>query len=156
MILLALDLSTKSSGYAVYQDNELIAHGCVTIGDSNLFTRITKMTEEIKDKVTTYNPSIVIIEDVIPDDVHHNQAVYKSLIYLQGFIANVLSVCKIPFKFYTASEWRKKCGIQTGKGIKRETLKSKDIDFVKKQFEIEVNDDEADAICIGYAAIYDK
>lgn len=156
MILLALDLSTKSSGYAVYQNNELIAHGYITATDSNLFNRINKMTEEIEKIVTIYKPTTAIIEDVIPDDVRHNQTVYKALVYLQGFIASKLSMSKIAFRFFTASEWRKICGIQTGRGIKRETLKTKDVEFVKKQFGIEVNDDEADAICIGYAALNSK
>lgn len=31
------------------------------------------------------------------------------------------------------------------------TLKEADIEFVKETFGITVNDDEADAICIGYA-----
>jgi hypothetical protein len=35
--------------------------------------------------------------------------------------------------------------------VKRSTLKEKDIEFVKDKWGIEVNDDEADAICIGFA-----
>lgn len=58
---------------------------------------------------------------------------------------------KIKLDFIYASSWRKECGIKTGAGIKRETLKKKDIEFVKNNFNIDVNDDVADAICIGYA-----
>jgi len=42
-------------------------------------------------------------------------------------------------------------GLKRGRGITRETLKQKDIEFVKNKFNKIVNDDEADAICIGYA-----
>lgn len=41
--------------------------------------------------------------------------------------------------------------LKRGRGITRETLKQKDIEFVKNKFNKIVNDDEADAICIGYA-----
>ena len=36
-------------------------------------------------------------------------------------------------------------------GIKRTSLKEADIAFVEETFGITVNDDEADAICIGFA-----
>ena len=42
-------------------------------------------------------------------------------------------------------------GIKTGRGIKRASLKEADIAFVEETFGITVNDDEADAICIGFA-----
>ena len=45
------------------------------------------------------------------------------------------------------------CGIKTGAGVRRESLKAKDIAFVKSQFGIIVNDDIADAICIGFSAV---
>ena len=45
------------------------------------------------------------------------------------------------------------CGIKTGAGVRRESLKPKDIAFVKSQFGITVNDDIADAICIGFSAV---
>ena len=41
--------------------------------------------------------------------------------------------------------------LKRGRGITRETLKQKDMEFVKEKFNKDVNDDEADAICIGYA-----
>ena len=46
--------------------------------------------------------------------------------------------------------WRKTCGIKTGRGVKRDLLKIADIKFVKDNYNIDVNDDVADAICIGY------
>ena len=42
MKVLSLDLSTKSSGYAIYNDKELEKYGCISAGSSNLFNRIEK------------------------------------------------------------------------------------------------------------------
>ncbi len=73
--------------------------------------------------------------------------------YLQGFVCHTLNKFKLTPTFVVASHQRKACGIKTGAGIRRESLKSKDIAFVKSQFGLTVNDDIADAICIGFSAV---
>lgn len=153
MIVLALDLSTKSSGWAIYYDQELVSHGVITAGSTNVFHRIHRMTDEIKKIAQENKVTHVMIEDILPEDVRNNQNVFKALTYLQGFVLDALDSLNLKPAFYTASQWRKKCGIQTGRGIKRESLKPKDIQFVQSQFGIKVSDDEADAICIGFAAV---
>jgi len=153
MIVLALDPSTKNSGIAIFENQKLIFHNCINAGSPNLYNRIHRMVDEIEKIIKEYKPEKAIIEDVFPEDVHNNRSVFNALMYLQGFITDLLNTNNIPFKFYTASEWRKKCGIHTGRGIKRESLKPQDIKFVQNQFGIKVNDDEADAICIGFAAV---
>ena len=151
-VILALDPSTKSTGWAIFTDGSLTKYGVITAGSTNLFHRIDKMIEEINKIISEYLPAEVVLEDVIPDDVKHNQNVFNALKYLQGYILHTLDDNKITnYKFYTASEWRSKCGIGTGPGIKRNSLKPQDIAFVKKYYNIDVNDDIADAICIGYA-----
>lgn len=153
MMVLAIDASTKSSGFAVYENQELKHYGCITAGSTNVFKRIHKMVDELEKVLIEYKIDNVIIEDVTPQDVHENIQVHKTLTYLQGYILEMLDNHNIRPKFYTASEWRKKCGIHTGRGIRRESLKPKDIQFVRSQFGIQANDDVADAICIGFAAV---
>ena len=51
---------------------------------------------------------------------------------------------KIEIEYIYPSSWRASIGIKTGRGIKRTTLKQKDIEFVKKTWGKDVNDDEAD------------
>lgn len=153
MIILGLDLSSKSSGYSVFDNNKLIDYGCITSASSNLYKRIDVMVQGIKEVLNKYSINHVYIEDVLPDDVKHNQTVYKALTYLQGYILHLLDDYHLSYTFFTASQWRAKCGIHTGRGIKRESLKSKDIEFVKNQYNIDVNDDIADAICIASAGL---
>jgi len=153
MMVLAIDPSTKASGYAVYEDQELKDYGYITAGSSNVWHRIHKMVDELEEIVIKHEIDNVIIEDVYPEDVHNNIQIYKTLTYLQGFILDMLNNHDLHPKFYTASEWRKKCGIHTGRGVKRESLKPKDKQFVRSQFGLQVNDDIADAICIGFAAV---
>jgi Holliday junction resolvasome RuvABC endonuclease subunit len=153
MFYLALDLSTKSSGYAVFEDKKLIEYGCITAASTNVWHRIDKMIIELDKILQYYQFSHIYIEDVYPEDVKGNLTVWKILTYLQGFVLHLLDKYNLKSTFLTASEWRSKCGIHTGRGIKRESLKAKDIAFVKNQFGLDVNDDVADAICIGCAAL---
>ena len=125
MTILSLDPSTKSTGLAIFKDQNPIFYTCITASSSNIYKRIDKIIAEIEKILNEYQIDKVVIEDVYPEDVHHNITVYKSLTYLQGFILHSLNkhgFTNNNIKFYTASEWRKKCGIRTGRGIKRESL----------------------------------
>lgn len=153
MITLAVDASTKSTGLAVFDGQELKHYECITASSTDLFKRIHKMQDEIDRVIKEYNVDKIVIEDVIPEDVHGNQNVFKALTYLQGYLVEIFNKNKIPYELVVASHWRRLCGIKTGSGVRRESLKPKDIAFVKNQFGISVNDDIADAICIGFAAV---
>lgn len=63
---------------------------------------------------------------------------------------------KIKIEYVYPSEWRKVLGIKQGAGVKREALKAADIQWVKTKFNIDVNDDIADAIGIGFSYLKDK
>ena len=61
---------------------------------------------------------------------------------------------KTKIEYVYPSQWRSACGIKTGRGIKRESLKEKGIKFVKDTYNIDnINDDIADAIGIGHAYV---
>lgn len=152
MITMAIDGSSKSTGVAIFNDEQLVHYECVTASDKNPFDRIPKMVASIKNLYQTWNVEKVIMEDVLPEDVGHSQQTFKVLHYLQAMVVLTLHInFKQEVEFFVASEWRKKCGIHTGRGIKRDTLKAADIKFVKEKYNIDANDDICDAICIGYA-----
>ena len=153
MKVLALDLSTKSAGWAIFDGKKLIDYGCITASNTNTLTRISTIVEELKVIHNKHLPQEIIVEEVLPEEVGHNNSVYKALIYLQALVAIEFNKYGKKLEFYTASEWRKKCGIRTGRGIKRDTLKAADIKFVKDNYMISANDDVCDAICIGHAYV---
>lgn len=153
MITLAIDPSTKSTGWAIFDGQELKQYNCISASSTDLFKRIHKMQNEIEKIINEYKVDRIIIEDVIPDDVRNNQAVFSALKYLQGYLVEIFNKYKIPYELVVASHWRKLCGIKTGAGIKRDSLKPKDMEFVQNQFGIKANDDICDAICIGFSAV---
>lgn len=160
MITIAIDGSTKSTGIAVFNDKKLIKYECITSSNKNVLTRIKYMTDEIEKIYLQYKDVQVIMEQIIPDNLKDvtwskNQATFKALFYLQAAIVLMFHHYNIEVEFYGASTWRSKCGIRQG-GLTRDMLKLKDKEFVQDTYGISVNDDIADAICIGHAKVNTK
>lgn len=158
MKILALDLSTHSSGWAIFEEGKLIDYGCFTSASTDLIKRIKVMTEGVKTIIDKYtNITKVIAEEVRPEGTGYgvgNLKTHRALMFLQAAIAFMIhdNYKDLKIEYIYPSSWRASIGIKTGRGIKRTTLKQKDIEFVKEKWNIDVNDDEADAICIGYAS----
>lgn len=145
--ILALDLSTKSSGWATSASDKL-EYGCITASSTDAKARIIKMRDAILDIIKKYKITKIVAEEVRPD--LQNSHTQKILTWLQSAI--VLSAYEydktIEIEFILPNSWRSKIGIKTGAGVKRETLKAKDIEYVQTKYGITVNDDIADAIGI--------
>lgn len=154
MIILAIDASSKSSGWSVFEDNKLIEYGCITASSTDLIKRIQKMIEGFDSILSKYKVNKIVLEEVRPDTGYNsNTNVWKALTWLQAAIAFLVheKYSQTKIEYIYPSSWRSKIGIKTGKGVKRETLKEADIRYVKENFNIEVNDDIADSICINQA-----
>lgn len=147
MKILTLDLSTKSSGYCFGQDTIFKQHGCITASSRVVEQRIIKMRDQVITLICRYNPDKIIMEQVRPQVNSHTN---KVLMWLQGIIVVAAYECKksIQIQFIGASEWRAAIKIKQGRGVKRQQVKTFDIQYVKDKYNITVNDDEADAICI--------
>lgn len=155
MKILSLDLSSKSSGWSIFENKELKEYGCITSASTDLIKRIHIMTDGIKDILTNNKIDKIIVEEVRPEMGTQNIKTHRALMWLQGSIAMMAhDNFKLELEYIYPSEWRKICGIKTGSGVRRDALKPKDIAFVKEKFNIEVNDDIADAIGIGYAYLH--
>jgi len=156
MNVLSLDLSTHSSGWAYFQEGQLIRMGCITSASTDLIKRIYKMRDELAVILDQYSIDKVIVEEVRPEGGFGvgNTQTHRALMWLQAATAFLLhdKYPKIEIEYIYPSSWRAKLGIKNGRGVKRTSLKEADIAFVKKKYNIYVNDDIADAICIGLAA----
>lgn len=160
MNILALDLSTKSSGYAIFEDATLKAHGCVTSSSTDLIKRIYIMRNAIDELLTNNEIDKIVVEEVRPEGGYGvgNQKTMKALMYLQAALEFLIhdNHNKVTIEYVYPSSWRASCGIKNGRGIKRTSLKEADIQFVKDTYGVSVGDDEADAICIGHAQFNQK
>ena len=156
-MLLSLDLSTKSSGFAIFDGDKLVKSGCITSASTDMIKRIHIMIDGIQTLLDNYlDIDTIVVEEVRPEGGYGvgNQKTHKALMYLQAaleFLVHDNYSKKVKIEYIYPSSWRAAIGIKTGRGVKRTSLKEQDIDFVKEHFGLDVNDDEADAICIGFA-----
>ena len=147
MKILTLDLSTKQSGYAIGQKQNLLSHGCFSVSATNPYKRIIKMRDSIAQLIKDNQIVKIVMEEVRPE---YNSHTNKILMYLQASVVLMAYEInpKIEFQFLGASEWRARLKMRQGRGIKLDQLKPQDINYVQQKYGIKVNDDEADAICI--------
>lgn len=149
MRILAFDQSSNLSGYCLY-DGQILDSGVIDKHKiKNGFVRIAEMGMDICNKIDDLQPSLVIIEDI------QNQSSVKTVIMLarlQGAILNYCYKKGIKTEILTPSQWRSKLQFRLGAGIKRDELKRQAMDYINKEFELEVDVDQSEAICIAVAA----
>lgn len=147
MKILSLDSSTKSTGYCIGQNGKIESHGCITASSKDVIKRIIKMRDQLSKIIKDNKIEKIIMQEVRPQ---YNSHTNKVLMWLQAVIvvAAYEINAKIEFEFIQAVEWRAVLKIHQGRGVKRQTLKPQDIQYVEDKYNIKVNDDEADAICI--------
>lgn len=148
IILLTLDLSTKSSGYCIGENEKIKTHGCITATSRDVVKRIIKMRDQIKLLIENNKIDKIVMQEVRLQ--RNNNHTTKVLMWLQAaiVIASYELNPKIELEFVGASTWRSALKMRQGPGIKRTSAKQQDIQYVKNKYNIKVNDDQADAICI--------
>lgn len=144
MRILGLDTSTTSTGYAVLDNGKLISYGTIkTPTKADLLDRIIYIEEKIKQIIKAKEVEFIVIEDLAVTRSASTTKALAGLLYhlLIEFRKRELLVVQA-----RPSQWRSVCNI---KGKTRQELKSNAIKHVENIYKIKVNDDEADAICIG-------
>lgn len=141
MKILSLDLSTKSSGYAVFENEKLIDYGVIKSTDKDLLVRGNYMAEFVRLLCEKYGKfDLVGIEDL---KIIHNQSVLVMLAQVQGMVLRELKDQDVKFVFPTV--WRKYFKLNG----KRAEAKIKAIELCKDLgYEVEC-DDDAEAILLG-------
>ncbi len=117
------------------------------------------MINKVDTLIKENNIQVIVVEEVRPEGGYGvgNQKTHKALMYLQAALEFLIhdNYPNVKIEYLYPSSWRAALGIKNGRGIKRTSLKEADIEYVKNNFTLdkEINDDEADAICIGLAYI---
>lgn len=148
--ILALDQSSKRTGFAIFKDKKYKKSGLIDFDIKTLTSeeRFNNMCKAICDLIDKTKPELVVMEDVA---FQNNAAALIMLARLQGVIIAKCLFGKIELYIYSPSTWRKDLGFNQGKGIKRNELKAQAIQYVKDVFGIDAEEDICEAICIGSA-----
>lgn len=106
MKILALDISTKSTGWFVSK------RSCGVVLSSKDFTfaeRLALFRIEIEQLVLKYKPDVVVIEDSYYRPGFGNIHTLKTLVKFAGVAIEVCGAHKIPVEIITATQARKYC-----------------------------------------------
>ena len=145
--ILALDDSTTITGWAIFDDDQLIRYGKIQMTQSNPLERIAATKQWMLSMIAKWKPNRVAIEDIQQQD---NPQVFKVLAQLQGVLENALFENKYEFDVIHVASWRSFCEV---KGRSRSDLKKNAQAKVKLWYDKTVTQDEADAICLGKFAV---
>ncbi len=149
--LVAIDGATNKTGISFFENGKLKDYELLNFSEcKDTSQRFALMAKAIWDKLDKYKPQTVYMEETY---TAVNPQTAKTLTRLQGFVYAWCLNNSCEFVTILPSRWRKVLGFNQGKGVKREELKQQSVEFVSNKYNIKVNDDVADSICIGEAAI---
>jgi Holliday junction resolvasome RuvABC endonuclease subunit len=151
MKLLSLDQSSKMVGWSLFEDNKLISYGSKDFSTSGLLDeRISKIKKWLNKLIIETKAEIFAIEEI---QFQSNYLVYKVLAELLGVLANNFYEQELLYISVESSTWKGFCKIE---GKQRKEQKENSIKFVKDFFGFNVNEDEADAINLGWYVVNNK
>lgn len=147
--VLSVDQGTKISGYAIFQNEQLIASGILK-GNEKYGTRMRMydMVEQISNLIDEYRPDILVLEEPF---AKVNLHVFEVLCELFGILGYVAHKKEVSLATYSAAVWRAEIEL---KGKQRAEQKAKAIEFVKTIFNMDCSEDESEAILIGYSHLH--
>lgn len=147
--ILALDQSSRITGYSVFSGDKLITYGKFNAekAGADIGKRLGYICKQIKDLMEKYDIEEVVLEDIqMQNNVVNNVKTFKVLAQVQGAIIKMLSELQIPHSLILASTWKSQLGI---KGRARAEQKKNAQEWVVKEYEVKPTQDECDSICLG-------
>lgn len=145
--LLALDQSSKVTGYAVFENAKLVKYGKFSVDDDDVGLRLVKIRQFVQDFIIQDKIDELVFEDIqMQANVQNNVQTFKTLAEVFGVIYEVATELNIPNTAVLASSWKSTLGV---KGKDRPAQKRNAQALVEKTFGIKPTQDECDAICIG-------
>ena len=156
-MILSLDASTKSTGYAIFDEDKLISYGKWSSNGTHSTERISQTKNWIACMIEKWKPDLVVLEDIqlqkFGEDGQEGVLTFKKLAALQGVLKNYCFESGIIYKIVSPSTWRAHSEI---KGKSRTDKKKNAQLKVKRLYDISVTQDEADAVLIGAWAVNDR
>lgn len=164
MVIMGIDGSTTSSGWAIFdsEDCSRLDSGRIQFNDKDWRERIFKEWKVFDKIIQKYRPEKIYMEDVPMKD---GKSTILKLGSVQGMALCLASQYNIEIQFLLPSEWRSGLGLYDGtrQGTHREILKKKAVETANKLFGLDLlwvkekskknEDDEAEALLIAYSQI---
>lgn len=170
-MILALDMATKKTGWALFNyKGELVEYGVIRTTASETKDRMEEIYFQICEILNEYKLITTIVFEDVPLNNHNNLKTGKDLSILQGVMLSLCFEHQLDYELYNPSAWRSIIGLYNGtrEGMKRDYQKQAAVNkvnevygfnFVYNETETKTrltDDDKAEAICLGLAYIKEK
>ena len=153
-MLLALDQSSRITGWAVFNEDSLVDSGTFVCTQENFGERLYEVAGKVEQLINKYQITEVAIEDIqLQGSVGNNVVTYKKLAEVYGVLEEKLTEWKIPYQAVHSQTWKSALNI---KGRARTDQKKAAQAYVIATYDKKVSQDESDAICIGSYVIKEK
>lgn len=152
--ILAFDQASITSGWSVFDDDELVSYGTWTSEGTHSTERIALTKGWFASMLWKWKPDEVILEDIQLQKFGNGDEavlVFKKLAHLQGVLKNYLYENNFRYKVVPPSSWRHQSEI---KGKTRSDRKKNAQIKIKALYDVNVSQDAADAILIGAWGVY--
>lgn len=144
---LALDQSSRITGYAVFENAKLIDYGKFSVNDDDIGIRLLKIRQNVHSLIEKYDINEIVLEDIqLQNNVSNNVQTFKTLAEVFGVIYELATELDLRKDAVLASSWKSTLQV---KGRTRPEQKRNAQALVEKTFNIKPTQDECDAICIG-------
>lgn len=147
MTILALDQASRTSGYAVFCDDQLIDSGKFTFEDADIARRLMKIRNKVEELINEFCIEKIILEDIqCQGNVVNNLETFKILAEVIGVLTELAAEKNLPYELVYSTVWKSTLQI---KGRTRPEQKKNAQQYVLNTYGKKVTQDESDAICIG-------
>ena len=144
--ILALDQASRTTGWAVFQEEQLIASGTFTYDDNDFSLRLLKIRKKVISLIQQYEINKILLEDIQLQGQTNNVQTYRALAEVLGVLEELAAELNIPHEIIHSQTWKSTLDI---KGRDRATQKRNAQAYVATAYSKKVSQDESDAICIG-------
>ena len=153
--ILAFDQASITSGWSVFDDEELVKFGHWESEGSHSTERIMKTKHWVANMIQVWKPDLVVFEDIQLQVFNGGEQVvtFKKLAHLQGVLKNYCYENGKIYKIVPPATWR---AFNEVKGKTRIDKKKSAQLIVKNLYDVNVTQDEADAVLIGRWAANDR
>lgn len=153
MRLLALDQASRTTGFAVFEDDQLVKSGTFTLRSDDVGERLVDYRKHIEKLIIDNDIEEVAFEDIQMQGQVNNVQTFKVLAEIFGVTQEFLVENGHSYHIVSSNTWKSKLRI---KGRTRVEQKRNAQIYVLENFDKKVSQDESDAICIGASIVLDN
>lgn len=143
--IIGLDQATQITGYSIYDGDKLIKYGTFQATGAKEIERDIQIKQWLLSLIAQWKPDCVGIEGIQYEE-KKGVTTFETLARLQGILMATLVESGQDYIICHTAKWREHCKV---KGKTRADKKASMRAIVKTWYDLNVSEDEADAIGIG-------